>query len=132
MIATMVEFVKPFLVEKSFIAFFILTVVLGGSAAFVTGRASARGWKPLTHALLYTLLLGAAVRFLHWGLFLEATLESWRGVQGTLLSPYYYGVDTVTLMALATLGYRIERARQMCMQYGWIYERDSLLVWKKR
>lgn len=120
------------IVETSFAAFFVVTIVLGGGAAFMAGRASARGWKPLTQALLYMLLLGAGVRFMHWGLFLDATFESWRAMQGTLLSPYYYCVDTITLMAAATLGYRLERARQMTTQYGWIYARSGLLSWKKR
>jgi hypothetical protein len=118
--------------EKSFAAFFIITVVLGGGAAFLAGRALARSWKPFARVAFYMLLLGMAVRFLHWGLFLDATYASWRDVQGTLLSPYYYAVDTLVLIAMAALGYRLERARQMATQYGWIYERTSPLTWRRR
>src|SRR5688500_2811037 len=114
--------------EKSFTAFFLITVVLGGGAAFMAGRAIARSWKPFTRLVFYMLLLSLAVRFLHWGLFMDATYQSWRDVQGTLLSPYYYAVDTLVLLALAALGYRMERARQMTTQYSWIYERTSPLT----
>jgi hypothetical protein len=120
------------IVEKSFAAFFIVTVVLGGGAAFLSGRALARAWKPLARVMFYMLFLGAAVRFLHWGLFLDATLQSWRDMQGTLLSPHYYAVDTLVLMGAAALGFRLERARQMTSQYRWIYERTSPLTWRKR
>jgi Domain of unknown function (DUF6867) len=118
--------------EKSFTAFFLVTVVLGGGAAFLAGRALARSWKPFARVAVYMLLLGLAVRFLHWGLFMSATYASWRDMQGTLISPHYYLVDTAVLIAMAALGYRLERARQMTSQYGWIYERTSPLTWKKR
>ncbi len=72
------------------------------------------------------------MRFLHWGLFLDATLESWRAVQGTLLSLHYYLVDTAVLIAAGALGYRLQRAEQMTTQYGWIYERTGPLSWRKR
>lgn len=121
-----------FLVEKSYAAFFIVTIILGGGAAFMTGRALARSWKSFGRVVFYMLILGLAVRFLHWGLFLDATYASWRALQGSLLSPYYYAVDTLILIAAAALGYRLERARQMTRQYGWIYERTSPISWKKR
>ena len=118
--------------EKSWAAFLLVTVVLGGGAAFMAGRAVARSWKPYGRVVLYMLLLGLAVRFLHWGLFMDATYASWRDMQGTLLSLHYYVVDTLVLIAMASLGYRLERARQMTTQYGWIYERTSPLGWRKR
>ncbi|MGB0087725.1 MAG: DUF6867 family protein [Rhodomicrobiaceae bacterium] len=120
------------IVEKSYPAFLIVTVVLGGGAAFLTGRALARSWKSFGRLIFYTLLIAAAVRFLHWGLFLDATYESWRAMQGSLLSVHYYIVDALVLIAAASLGYRIERARQMTTQYGWIYERTSPLTWRRR
>lgn len=119
-------------VEKSYTAFFIVTVLLGGGAAFMTGRALARGWKSFARLVFYICLLGAAVRFLHWGLFLDATFESWRDAQGSLLSLHYYLTDTAVLIAAAALGYRLQRAQQMTTQYGWIYERTGPLSWRKR
>jgi hypothetical protein len=120
------------IVETSYTAFFIVTVLLGGGAAFMTGRAVARSWKPFTRAAFYVLLLGVVVRFLHWGLFQDATLESWRQMAGTLLSPHYYLADTAVLMLAAILGYRLQWARQMTTQYAWLYERAGPLTWRKR
>jgi len=118
--------------EKSFAAFFLVTLVLGGGAAFLAGRALARSWKPFARVAFYMLLLGLAVRFMHWGLFMDATYASWREMQGTLFSLRYYVVDTLVLIGMAALGYRLERARQMTTQYGWIYQRTSPLTWRKR
>jgi hypothetical protein len=118
--------------EKSFAAFFLVSVLLGGGAAFMSGRALARSWRTFGRVVFYMLLLGCAVRFLHWGLFMDATYASWREIQGTLFSPYYYVVDTLVLIGMAALGYRLERARQMTTQYGWIYERTSPFTWRKR
>jgi hypothetical protein len=120
------------IVEKSYTAFLIVTIILGGGAAFMTGRAVARAWRPFSRSVLYVLLLGVAVRFLHWGLFQDATLESWRGMAGTLFSLQYYLADTVFLLLAAMLGYRLQRARQMTTQYAWLYERSGPLSWRKR
>jgi hypothetical protein len=55
------------------------------------------------------LILGGAQRFIHFALF-----------GGTLLSEYYYAVDTVIAIAFALLGFRFARARQMAQQYGFL------------
>lgn len=120
------------IIEKSPSAFFLITVLLGGGAAFLAGRALARTWKSFARVVLYMLFLGLAVRFLHWGLFMDATYASWRDMQGNLFSLHYYLVDTLVLIGMAALGYRLERARQMTSQYGWIYERTSPLSWRRR
>ena len=119
-------------VEKSYAAFFIVTVLLGGGSAFLTGRALARGWKSIGRLIVFTLLLAAAVRFLHWGLFLDATYQSWREAQGSLISLQYYIADSAVLLVLAALGYRLQRVQQMTSQYRWIYVRSGPLSWRKR
>ncbi len=111
--------------EKSPIAFFFVTVLLGGGAAFLIGRAAAKGWKPFWQAALYVLLLAAAIRFLHWALFAGAALESWRAVQGTLFSLYYYLADAIVLMIFAALGFQLRRVSQMRRQYGWLCTKSS-------
>src|SRR5437764_2789032 len=45
--------------------FLLVTVVLGGSAAFIAGRAVAQTWRPWWQGVAYMLILGAAVRFIH-------------------------------------------------------------------
>src|SRR5690606_14948282 len=71
-----------FFEEDSVWIFILVTVLLGGGAALLTGRAIARTWQPFRIAALYMLPLAAAVRFFHYALF-----------GGTLLSLHYYVVD---------------------------------------
>jgi len=107
--------------DDSPLVFLVLTVILGGGAAFLSGRALARGWRPFTHVALYMILLAAAVRFFHYALF-----------SATLLSAYYYAVTYLVLLGAAWLGYRLMRTQQMVTQYRWLYERTSPLTWKSR
>jgi hypothetical protein len=107
--------------EDSFAVFFFMTVVIGGGAAFLAGRSLAHKWRPLWQAVAYMLLLGLALRFFHYALF-----------GATLLSFYYYVVDTLVLIAAAYLGYRIRRTEQMTTQYSWIYERTGPLSWREK
>ncbi len=119
-------------IEKSVWAFVMVTVLFGGGAAFLTGRAMARGWRSFWLALYYMLILGMAIRFLHHGLFANATLESWRDAQGDLFSLHYYITDTLILIIAAGIGYRLERVRQMTKQYRWLYERTGPFTWAER
>jgi Domain of unknown function (DUF6867) len=101
--------------------FLVLTVILGGGAAFLSGRGLAGSWKPFGRIFFYMALLAAAVRFFHYALF-----------NGELMSLYYYLVTYVLLVAAASLGYRVMRTTQMVTQYRWLYERTSPLTWRDR
>ena len=101
--------------------FLVLTIILGGGAAFFAGRDLARTWRPLWRAFLYMALLAAGVRFFHYALF-----------EATLLSPYYYLVTYAVLLGAAVLGFRVMRTSQMVTQYRWLYERTSPLTWRAR
>lgn len=101
--------------------FILLTVVLGGGAAFLAGRGLARSWKPFWRIFFYMGLLAAAVRFFHYALF-----------DGELLSLYYYLVTYVVLLGAACLGFRMMRTTQMVTQYRWLYERTGPLTWRPR
>lgn len=116
--------------ETSVYAFLLVTVVAGGGAAFMIGRAAAKTWKPFWQAVLYVMILSAAIRFLHWGLFAGATLLSWRQAQGSLLSVHYYLTDAVILLLFAALGFRLRRTSQMLRQYGWLTRKTSPLSWR--
>jgi hypothetical protein len=107
--------------EKSATGFLILTCLLGGGAAWVSGRALARGWRPYWKLLVYMLLLGGAVRFFHWAL-----------LQETLLSAWFYFTDTLVLVVLASLSFRATRAAQMATLYPWLYRRTSPFTWTTR
>lgn len=95
--------------EESFGVFLLVTLLLGGAGAWMSGRAIARTWRPWWTVALYMLVLGLAVRFVHFALF-----------EGTLLSPWYYTVDTAILIAVGLFGFRATRRRQMARQYGFL------------
>jgi hypothetical protein len=101
--------------------FALLTVLIGGGAAALTGRAVAATWRPWLHVIPLALLLGAAVRFLHFALF-----------GGTLLSLTYYVADTAVCLVCALVGFRLMRVSQMVTCYGWINERVDPYRWRRR
>jgi len=107
--------------EGSFGVFVLVTVVLGGGAALLSGRAIAQTWRPWWQIILYMIILGGAVRFFHFSLF-----------DGTLLSLHYYLVDTAVCMLAGFAGYRAARRAQMLNQYRWINEPAGLLRWRRR
>jgi hypothetical protein len=107
--------------EGSFGVFLLLTVILGGGAAFLAGRALAKDWRSLTSLLGFMVPLGAGVRFLHFALF-----------QHPLFSFSHYITTTLILMIFAILGYRLKRVSQMITQYPWLYERSGLLTWRQK
>jgi len=116
--------------ENSLWAFLFVTVLCGGGAAFMIGRAAAKGWKPFWQAAIYTMMLGVAIRFLHWGLFAGATLASWRAAQGNMHSPHYYATDTAILLLFAAAGFRLQRRAQMIRQYGWLTAKAGAPGWR--
>ncbi|MDF2619429.1 MAG: hypothetical protein K0S00_2088 [Xanthobacteraceae bacterium] len=105
-------------VEVSRGDFLLVTVFLGGGAAWLTGRSIAGTWRSYRQAVIYAALLGCVVRFFHYALF-----------EGTLLSWHYFLTDTAFLLAVTTLGFRAERARQMGTRYGWLYRQAGPFGW---
>lgn len=106
--------------EGSFGVFVLVTVILGGGAAALSGRAIAATWRPWWQVAAYTLILGGAVRFFHFALF-----------GGTLLSAHYYLVDSAVCLAFGCLGFRAARAAQMVTQYRWVYSPDGPMRWRR-
>jgi len=107
--------------EDSLGVFLLVTVVLGGGAAALAGRAVALTWRPWWQVVVYMLMLGAVVRFIHFALF-----------GGTLLSIHYYAVDTLVCIAFGFAGFQAARARRMVAQYPWINEPDGPLRWRRK
>jgi hypothetical protein len=93
--------------ENSFGVFLLVTLVLGGGTAWLSGRAIAQTWRPWWSVAAYMLVLGAVIRFFHFALF-----------GGTLLSLHFYAVDTGIALLFGMAGFRVTRARQMARQYG--------------
>lgn len=109
------------LYDNSAFAFLVVTIILGGGAAWLTGRAMAQNWQPLWKAIAYCLLLALPVRFLHFSLG-----------DGTLLSAHYLLVDAIIIVAIGYLSYRVAQTSTMVNQYPWLYERTSPISWSDK
>lgn len=88
--------------------FLLCTVILGGGAAYIMGKAIAETWRPVWQVVTYAILLGLAVRFMHFALFEEV-----------LLSARNFAIDVALLLVAGIVGYLGARRRQMVGQYGW-------------
>ncbi|HEY6383511.1 MAG TPA: hypothetical protein VIY07_17120 [Pseudolabrys sp.] len=107
--------------EGSFGVFVLVTIILGGGAAILAGRAIAATWRPWWQVVAYGFVLAGAVRFIHFSLY-----------GGTFLSLHYYLVDSVFCIVFGYLGFKAARARQMITQYRWLNESDGLMRWRRR
>jgi|SRR6266700_286364 hypothetical protein len=99
----------------------LLVVLIGFWTAWRAGKAAADGWSDYSRVIVYTLLLALVMRFLHHALF-----------DGPMLSAFYYVIDVVLLLIVATAGYRYRRTSQMVNNYYWLYDRTSAFSWKKK
>ena len=113
--------IPELLYEDSFGVFLLVTVLLGGGAAALAGRAIALTWRPWWQVVIYAAILGAVVRFGHYALF-----------QGTLLTLHYFLVDSAVCVACGGLGFRAARVAQMVRQYRWLNERRGPLSWRRK
>ncbi len=98
-----------------------ITVVIIGFAAAMTGHGLANTWRPIWHVVLYCILLGGADRFLVFGLF-----------EGELFLLSGYLIDTVVLIAISLLAFRLTQVNRMITQYPWLYERAGLFAWRDK
>jgi len=115
------SFTQIFFEEGSFGVFLLVSIFLGGGAAWLSGRAIALTWRPSWQVFVYSLILGCAVRFIHFSLF-----------GGGLLSLHYYAIDSAVCMILGFLGFRAARVSQMVSHYRWINQPDGPLRWRRR
>lgn len=115
------SFLHFFYEEGSSSIFLLVTIIFGGGAAWLSGRAIAHTWRPAWQVFVYSLVLGLAVRFIHFSLF-----------GGTLLSAHYYLIDSAVCMGFGFLGFRAARVAQMVTHYRWINLGDGPLRWRRR
>ncbi len=108
-------------IENDLWVFVFMTVIIGGGAGFLAGRALASKWRPMWMPVFYMLLMGLAVRFFHYALF-----------EGDILSIHYYITDTGVLIAMSLLGYRLTQTKLMVSQYPWLYERSGPFSWRDK
>lgn len=96
--------------------FFGVTLVLGGLAAFASGRSVARGWRPPALLALYAVPLAFATRFLHWSLFGEPIFAP-----APALIAYSYA------LAVEGLGWRLAHDALVRRQYPWLAAATAIL-----
>ena len=109
------------LIGTTWPVFIAITVVIMGFAAAMTGQGLAKTWRPVWQVLLYCILLGGADRFLVFALF-----------EGELLLFSGYLIDTVVLIAISSISYRLTQVNLMVTQYPWLYERAGLFAWRDK
>jgi hypothetical protein len=106
---------------RGWIQFVVFTLILGGGAAFMAGRALASGWQSIGLLIFYMLLFTCGLRFIDYALF-----------QSNLLSSKYFISHGLIVLALAFLGYRLTRVSQMITQYPWLYEKAGRFGWRSK
>ena len=109
------------LLGNSLAVFVGVTVILAGGAAFLMGQALGANWRPVWQVVGYAVLLGFADRFIIFALF-----------EGDLTSLGGYLVDTLVLIAVALLAYRVTRVHQIVTQYPWLYEKAGPFAWRDK
>jgi hypothetical protein len=107
--------------HETFLQVLFVTGILGGLAAWATGRALAETWRPFHQLVIYMVLLGGAVRFAHFALF-----------GGELFSIPSYLADMLYMLFVGSLAFRMTRAHRMATQYRWLYERTGPFTWRER
>ena len=107
--------------EGSLAIFLFASVLLGGGAAALAGRAIASDWRPAWHVVPYMFILAIAVRFLHYAVF-----------RSVFVSLHYYLVDSAVCLGAGLLSFRLTRVRQMVTCYDWINERAGAFGWRPR
>lgn len=107
--------------DTSFAGFVVVTLALGGGAAWMAGRAVAATWQPRWHLVPTAFVLAFAVRFLHFALLGGAFL----------LTPLFL-TDMIIMFAIATLGFRRRRAVGMARQYAFAFEPAGFFAWRRK
>lgn len=108
-------------VELDPAAFFWMTVVMFGFAAWMSGRAVAQTWRPGWQVVPYAFLLACADRFLAWALF-----------GAPLLAPVGFAIGWALLAAIALVAWRLASVRLQLRQYPWLFERSGVFSLRRR
>ncbi|HLJ62483.1 MAG TPA: hypothetical protein VKT70_00130 [Stellaceae bacterium] len=101
--------------------FLVVTLVLFGTGALLTGQVLASRWRPLWQIVPASLGLGLGDRFLLYALFGEA-----------LTSLARFVVAASIMLLYAFIAYRVTLARQMVRQYPWLYRAAGPFGWRDK
>jgi hypothetical protein len=115
------ELILDHISRNGVLQFMILTIIMGGGAAFMAGRSLANGWRGIGRLLVYMIPFTVGIRFLHFALF-----------QGQLASLSHFVLHGLIVSGFALIGYRMRRTQQMTTQYPWLYERSGPMSWRNK
>ena len=101
--------------------FLLVTVIIGGTAAFLSGRAIAQTWRPFWQSRSTCWRSPPRVRFFHYALFDEP-----------MLSLQNYIVDFAVVLAAASLGYRIAPRPPDGAAVHWLFRRTGCCAGVRR
>ncbi|MEZ5670031.1 MAG: hypothetical protein R3F55_21865 [Alphaproteobacteria bacterium] len=114
----------------------VVTVILFGFLAFMTGASVARGWASLGRLALYCALLAVGERFMAhaivWDRFYMILDIFWTDEGVSLGFDAYYFVALASCLFFAFVAYYSTRASLMVRQYPWLYERTGPFGWRHR
>ncbi len=88
---------------------------------YLMGQAVAETWRPAWQIIVYSFLLALGYHFIRCALF-----------NGEWLSILQYMLNSLVILVISALAYRLTQARKMVTQYPWLYERSGLLGWKEK
>ena len=108
--------------EESLLQVILVTGVIGGGAACLAGRAIAQTWRPFwqcrgVHGACSARRCASCISRCSRPLCCRLRLTR---------------VDTLYLIVMGAVAWRMTRAAQMATQYYWLYERTSPLTWRVR
>jgi hypothetical protein len=109
------------LYEDNAFKFVLVTIIMGGWAAWMTGKACASTWSRYPTLFIYLTILTAGVRFLHQAPF-----------GGDMFSPHFFVVDFIYIQLVGLLSYRLKLASQMVSRYGWMFQKSGAVGWSAR
>jgi branched-chain amino acid transport system ATP-binding protein len=111
----------PVILGTTPLVFAVLTGLMFGLAAFLTGQAVAEKWMSAWALVPAAVGLALGARFLTFALF-----------RGTLLHLPGFLAAFAWLLAVALAAWRMTLAWRMVTQYPWLYERTGLFTWRER
>lgn len=92
---------------------------------YVSGQALAENWRPVWQVALYGALLSVGARVMTLVLFARHL----RGQADELIE---FSLLAVLIVGITAVAFRLTLARQMPLQYPWLYERRGPFGWREK
>jgi hypothetical protein len=106
-----------------------VTLLMGGPAAYASGRALALNWRAFGIGIAYAGVLAAVSSFLAYALFGTSVIPAW-AIAGRIAALDALGAAALLagwaatfliLLAISFIGWHVTRSRQMRRQYPFLY-----------